>query len=151
MTQAAKDVEAYLLTLPDDRREVLSKLRGLILENLPGGFREEMSYGMIGYVVPHEMYPSGYHCNPRLPLPFMNIGSQKRHIAVYHMGLYAMPDLMDWFLTQWSLRVDGKPNMGKSCIRFGNMGRIPFDLIGELAGKVEVSQWVRCYETVVKA
>lgn len=150
MKQTTKEVEAYLDALPDDRREALSTLRASILTHLPEGFREEMSYGTIGYVVPHGIYPSGYHCDPRLPLPFMSIASQERYVAVYHMGLYAMPALMEWFLGEYGNRVAAKPDIGKSCIRFSNPGKIPFGLIGELAGKVEPREWIRVYEAVVK-
>ena len=150
MEPTSKKVEAYLYALPDDRREALSTLRASILAHLPEGFREEMSYGTIGYVVPHGIYPSGYHCDPRLPLPFMNIASQKRHVAIYHMGLYAMPSLMEWFLDEYGKTVAAKPDMGKSCIRFRNPGKIPFGLIGELAGKVEAREWIRVYEGTLK-
>ena len=150
MKSTSKEVEAYLYALPDDRREALSTLRASILPHLPEGFREEMSYGTIGYVVPHELYPAGYHCDPRLPLPFMSIASQKRHVAVYHMGLYAIPDLMRWFVSEYGTRVAAKPDMGKSCVRFGNPRKIPFGLLGELAGKVDPREWIRVYEAVVK-
>src|SRR5690606_17041529 len=89
--------EQYIEQLPDERKEAISKLRKVILENLPKGFSEEMSYGIIGYVVPKSIYPGGYHANPELPLPFINIASQKNHIAVYHSGIYAEKNLMDWF------------------------------------------------------
>lgn len=145
MAHSTDDVESYLNALPEDRREALSALRVTILANLPEGFREEMSYGMIGYVVPHEVYPRGYHVDPRLPLPFMSIASQKRHVAVYHMGLYAMPSLMEWFLDGHVHRTGRKPDMGKSCIRYTDLSKIPYPLIGELAGKVRAEEWIRVY------
>lgn len=109
-----------------------------------------MSYGMLGYVVPHKLYPDGYHCDPKLPLPFMNLASQKNFIAVYHSGMYADPKLMKWFTTQYGKRVEGKLDMGKSCVRFKKMEQIPFELIGELASKMTPEDWVKLYEKNVK-
>ena len=91
MTSHAKTPEEYLKELPADRKEPVAKLREVILKNLPNGFKETMSYGMLGYVVPHENYPAGYHCDPKLPLPFVNIASQKNFIAFYHMGFMPCP------------------------------------------------------------
>ncbi|HRI21013.1 MAG TPA: DUF1801 domain-containing protein [Panacibacter sp.] len=122
------------------------KLRNEILQNIPEGFQETMGYGMIGYVVPHSLYPKGYHCTPQLPLPFMNIASQKNFIAVYHMGVYADKSLYNWFVEEYSKLSSAKLDMGKSCIRFKNPGKIPFELIGKLAGKITVKQWIDIYE-----
>lgn len=110
-----------------------------------------MSYGMIGYVVPHSIYPSGYHCTPKLPLPFMNIASQKNFIALYHMGIYANPELLEWFTTEFPKHSTQKLDMGKGCIRFKKFDQIPFDLIAELAGKMSVEDWINCYETQIKS
>jgi hypothetical protein len=128
----------------------MHKLRSTILENLPEGFEEVMSYGMIGYVVPHEIYPPGYHCDNKLPLPFINIASQKHFIALYHMGIYADPELLDWFTTAYAKLITTKVDMGKSCIRFKKSELIPFDLIGELCEKITVKEWINTYEAVVK-
>lgn len=150
MQSAASSPSEYIEQLPLDRKEIFVKLRNAILKNLPKGFEERMSYGMIGYVVPHSIYPDGYHCDPKLPLPFINLASQKNHIGFYHMGLYSDTKLMDWFKQEYPKHVTGKIDMGKSCIRFKNMNKIPFDLIGELVGKVTPSEWIRKYESVVK-
>ncbi len=150
MTSAATNVKEYIDGLPADRKEAITQLRTVIQKKLPKGFQEEMSYGMIGYVVPHTLYPAGYHCNPKLPLPFMNIASQKNFIAVYHMGIYADPKLMDWFLAEFPKHSKSKLDMGKSCIRFKKTEQIPFELIGELASKMTVKDWVAMYEKQFK-
>jgi hypothetical protein len=146
----APSPEAYLAELPEDRRAVMEQLRSVVLENLPAGFEEVMSYGMLGYVVPHAIYPDGYHCDPKLPLPFMNLAAQKRFYAVYHMGIYADPDLMAWFQAGYAERVPTKLDMGKSCIRLKNPKHIPYDLIGELAGKMTPQDWIARYEAGVR-
>jgi hypothetical protein len=139
-------VEGYLASLPDDRKAAMEQLRSTIRQNLPAGFQEEMSYGMIGYVVPHTLYPKGYHCNPKLPLPMINLASQKNFIAVYHMGMYADQSILDWFTTEYAKTCSGKLDMGKSCVRFKKMTDIPYALLGELAAKISVEQWISCYE-----
>jgi len=150
MTSNAKTPEECLKELPADRKESVAKLREVILKNLPNGFKETMSYGMLGYVVPHENYPAGYHCDPALPLPFVNIASQKNFIAFYHMGIYAMPDLLEWFTKEYLKQSPSKLDMGKSCIRFKKPEHIPYKLIGELIKKVSVSKWIEVYESNVK-
>ena len=150
MQSTAKTVEEYLNELPEERKVALSTLRNSILKTIPKGFNEEMSYGMLGYVVPHSIYPSGYHCNPKLPLPFMNLASQKNFIAFYHMGIYAIPELLEWFTTEYPKHSSQKLDMGKGCIRFKKIDQIPFDLIAELAGKMSVKDWIECYETQIK-
>ena len=146
MQSKATTVEQYLAELPEDRKAAMLKLRNAIKENLPQGFEEVISYGMLGYVVPHSIYPSGYHCNPKLPLPFINLASQKNFIAVYHMGIYANKNLESWFVSEYPKHVKTKLDMGKSCIRFKKMDDIPFDFIGELAAKVSVEDWISNYE-----
>lgn len=146
MTSDAKTVEEYINNLPKDRKAAMTKLRKVILDNLPKKLSEEMSYGMIGYVVPHSIYPNGYHCNPKLPLPFMNIASQKNFIAVYHMGIYAKKELLDWFVSEYPKYVKRKLDMGKSCIRFKKIDEIPYELIGELVSKMTVQEWVSIYK-----
>lgn len=146
----AKSPQEYLEKCPDERREALVKLRSVINENLPDGFSEEMSYGMIGYVVPHALYPAGYHCTPDLPLPFLSFASQKNFIGLYHMGIYAQPELLKWFEDEWAARDLGKLDMGKSCIRFKKVEKIPFELIGELVSKMTPQDWIDVYEAAFK-
>jgi len=146
MQSKAEHPNQYIAELPEDRRIVIEKLRKVISINLPEGFKEVMSYGMIGYVVPHELYPNGYHCNPKLPLPFMNIASQKNFIALYHMGIYTNPELLNWFVSEYPKHCKSKLDMGKGCIRFKKMDDIPCDIIGELASKVTVEKWIDNYE-----
>jgi len=150
MQSKATTVESYLNDLSEERKEVINQLRKVILKNLPKGFAEGMAYGMIGYFVPHSIYPNGYHCDPKQPLPFLSMASQKNFIALYHMGIYMNPTLMDWFTAEYAKRVKGKLDMGKSCIRFKKMEQIPFDLIGELASKMTVDEWITCYEKALK-
>ena len=140
----------YISKLPKDRQEVVSELRKVVLDNLPKGFSEEMSYGMIGYVVPHSIYPDGYHCDPKLPLPFLSIASQKNFVAFYHMGIYSDEKLLDWFVKEYPNRSNYKLDMGKSCIRFKRMNDIPYELIGELVGRISVDNWIQTYETAIK-
>ena len=147
MQSTASSINDYLNEIPEERKTAFLKLRETILINLPEGFVEEMSYGMIGYIVPHSVYPKGYHCNPKLPLPFINLASQKNFIALYHMGIYANPELLDWFVAEFSKYSNQKLDMGKSCIRFKKMDQIPFDLIGELMQKISVPDWIDCYES----
>ena len=150
MQSKAINPQQYLEELPEGRKEPISKLREQILNNLPKGIEEVMNYGMLGYVIPHTVYPNGYHCNPKLPLPFMNLASQKNFIAVYSMVLYAKPEVMDWFTQAYTKRCKYKLDMGKSCIRFKKMDDIPFELIGELTAKVDTKEWIKIYENTVK-
>ena len=147
MQSIANNVEDYLIEIPAERKTAFLKLRETILNNIPDGFIEEMNYGMIGYIVPHSTYPNGYHCNPKLPLPFINLASQKNFIALYHMGIYANPQLLDWFVAEYPKHSTQKLDMGKSCIRFKKMDQIPFDLIAELMQKITVNEWIKCYES----
>lgn len=150
MTSNATSPEEYLEALPPDRRQAFTRLHTTILKNIPRGFKDVMSYGMIGYVVPHELYPGGYHCDPKLPLPFAAIASQKNYIAFYHMGIYAMPDLLQWFTTEYSKHSTAKLDMGKSCIRFKRPEHIPYRLIRELMKKITVEEWIKIYEQNIK-
>ena len=141
----------YLATLPADRRAVLERLRATVLENLPEGFEEIIQYKMLGYVVPLERYPAGYHVSKTpTPLPFINLAAQKSHYALYHMGIYSDPDLLAWFQAEYAKRIPTKLNMGKSCIRFKNEKQIPYELIGELVSKMSVADWISTYERVIK-
>ena len=150
MQSKATSPKQYLEELPEDRKEPVSKLRQQILDNLPKGIEELMNYGMLGYVVPHSVYSDGYHCNPKDPLPFMNLASQKNFVAVYSMVLYSRKNLMDWFTSEYTKRCKYKLDMGKSCIRFKKMEDIPFDLIGELTAKVSTEEWIDIYESAFK-
>ena len=141
--------ESIMQNWPEERKESLTLLRNTILTNIPEGFDERISYGMISYVVPHSIYPAGYHCKPSEALPFISFASQKNFVAIYHMGLYSDPELLRWFETEYAKRVKTKLDMGKSCIRFKKPDQIPFDLIAELCSKVTVDQWIKRYESVI--
>ena len=143
-------VAEILANLPEDRKEPFTKLHETILKNLPKGFEPGISYGMIGYVVPHTLYPAGYHCKPSEPLPFASLASQKASINFYHMGIYAKPELLEWFVTQYPKHSSQKLDMGKSCIRFKKPEHIPYDLIGELMTKMSVEEWINLYESNLK-
>ena len=145
-----ESVQEYLSALPAERKEAVEKLRQTINDNLPVGFEETMGYGMIAYVVPKSIYPAGYHCDKDLPLPFINIASQKNFIALYHMGIYANPDLLNWFIAEYPKHCISKLDMGKSCIRFKKLDQIPYQLIGELATKISPEQWITDYEQQFK-
>ncbi|KAA1247739.1 DUF1801 domain-containing protein [Aquimarina sp. RZ0] len=147
MQYEAKTPDEYINAIPEERKDAMNTLRKVIKENLPEGFSEKISYGMIGYIVPHTIFPEGYHCDPKLPLPFMNIASQKNFIAVYHSGIYASQELMDWFVAEYPKYVKTKLDMGKSCIRFKKIDQIPMQLIGELASKMTVNQWINIYKS----
>lgn len=142
----ANSPEQYLEQLPEDRRQAVSELRKVISENLPEGFSETVGYGMLAFVVPHSLYPKGYHCDPKLALPFINIASQKNFVALYHMGIYASKELHDWFVGEYPKHSKTKLDMGKSCIRFKKPDQIPFALIAELATKMSAQDWVSLYE-----
>lgn len=150
MQSKASTPKEYLESLPEDRKDAISKLRNIIRKNLPKGFQEIMGYGMLGYAVPHKIYPAGYHCNPKDPLPFMGLASQKNFIAVYHMGIYSDPKLLKWFTTEYPKHSTAKLDMGKSCMRFKKLDQIPYKLIGELAQKMTVKDWINLYEKELK-
>jgi uncharacterized protein YdhG (YjbR/CyaY superfamily) len=150
LNSAARTPEHYFETLPDDRKEPMRELRKIILKNLPSGFSEEMSYGMVGYVVPHSLYPKGYHCNPKLPLPFISLASQKNFIALYHMGIYGIKDMLEWFTLQYPKHSSYKLDMGKGCIRFKKPEQIPYELIAQLVKKISVEDWIKVYEMEIK-
>jgi len=147
MQSNAQTVEEYIGQVAENQLDAIKILRNIILENLPKGFVEQMSYGMVGYVVPFATYPNGYHCNPKLPLPFLNFAAQKNFIALYHMGIYANSDLLNWFTDEFPKHSNLKLNMGKGCIRFKNGSPIPYTLIGELVKKMEVADWINQYES----
>lgn len=151
MQSSAKTPDEYIAQLPEERRAAVKKLRAVVSKNIPKGFQECISYGMIGYVIPHSLYPDGYHCSPELPLPFANIASQKNFIALYHMGIYADKNLLDWFVKEFPKHSKAKLDMGKSCIRFKNPEHIPYDLIGELMKKISTKEWISLYEKNYKS
>ncbi len=150
MQYKADTPEDYISQLPTERKMVISKIRECILKNLPEGFEEQISYGMLGYVVPHKLYPDGYHVKPELPLPFVNLASQKNYVALYHSGIYADEKLLEWFVKEFPKHCKRKLDMGKSCVRFKSMDDIPYDLIGELCSKITVQDWINLYEKKTK-
>ena len=150
MQSSAATPKEYMENLPDDRKDAMSKLREVILKNLPKGFQEQMSYGMLGWVVPHSLYAPGYHCDPKLPLPFLAIASQKNFIAVYAMGMYADKNIHDWFVAEFPNHSKYKLDMGKGCVRFKKPDAIPFELIGQLVAKMTPEEWILLYESNLK-
>ncbi len=146
MHSDAKTPRDYLQELPPGRREIMEKLRAAVLENLPAGLEETMIYGMICYVIPHSLYPKGYHVDPKLPVTMLGIASQKNHIALYHMGIYAFPEVYGWFMSAYEKATGKKPDTGKSCVRFRPTANTPYGLLGELCGKVTVADYLRVYE-----
>lgn len=146
----ASTPEAYLESVPEERKAVMRRLHTLIMENLPEGFEAGVGYGMMGYTVPHSLYPAGYHCDPKQPLPFMGLASQKNNISFYHMGLYADPELLAWFTSEYPKYNKTKLDMGKSCIRFKKEENIPFPLLAELVRKMKPDDWIRLYESNLK-
>jgi uncharacterized protein YdhG (YjbR/CyaY superfamily) len=150
MQSKASTPEQYLNELPEDRKEGIRKLRDVIAANIPKGFQEGMGYGMPGWDVPHSIYPSGYHCDPKQPLPFVGYASQKNNISFYHMGLYSNPELLNWFVSEYPKHSSRKLDMGKSCVRFKKTEHIPYELIGELMTKMTPQDWIALYEREMK-
>ncbi len=150
MQSKATTVEAYVAELPEDRQKMINEFRKVIKKNLPKGFQECMNYGMIGWVVPHSKYPGGYHCNPKDPLPFMGLASQKNSVNFYHMGIYGDPKLLKWFTDEHAKASPKKLDMGKSCVRYKKAEDMPLKLIGELAAKISVDEWIARYEKMLK-
>ncbi len=149
MQYKATSPEDYISQIPAERKAPMERLRKVILDNLPKGFEEGMNYNMIGFYVPHSIYPNGYHCDASLPLSFMNIASQKNFIALYHMGIYAKKELLDWFVTEYPKHCKYKLDMGKGCIRFKKTEDIPYQLIAELTSKMTADEWITIYENAV--
>lgn len=141
MKSGATTVEEYLQGLPADRRAAINAVRKVILAKLPKGYVECISYGMIGYVVPHSLYPAGYHCNPKLPLPLANLGSQKSHMVLHVMTLYFDPAVEKWFRDAWAA-AGKKLDMGKACVRFKKIEDVPLDVIGRLIARVPVKEYI---------
>lgn len=145
-----KSIKDILDNIPHDRAEAFIGLHEVITKNLPKGFEAAISYGSLGYVVPHSVYPAGYHCKPEEPLPFAGLASQKHTISFYHMGIYVDKSLLDWFVKEYPKHCKQRLDMGKSCIRFKKFDDIPYELIGELMTKIEVDEWIRIYEKNLK-
>jgi hypothetical protein len=150
MQSKAVTVEQYLKELPTERKEIIKSLRDLFKNNLPKGFEERMEYGMISFVIPHSIYPEGYHCDPKKGVPFISIASQKNAITIYHMGMYSDSELLNWFQSEWVKHSTKKLDMGKSCIRFKKSEDVPLKLITSLAKKITVKKWIDTYEKVLK-
>ncbi len=149
MQSQAKTVAEYLQELPEDRRTAISAVRAVIRKNLPKGLVEVMSYGMIGYVVPHKLYPQGYHCSPEQPLPYANLGSQKNHMALYLMTVYGNPKVEAWLRERFAA-AGKKLDMGKSCIRFKKIEDLPLEVIGEAFARVSVADYIMCCEDALR-
>lgn len=141
--------DEYVASLPEERRAPVSAIRSAINSNLPKGFKEIVGYG-INWVVPHELYPAGYHCNPEHPLGYMGLASQKQYISLYDMCLYGGADHLEWFRQEWPQHTSRKLDMGKSCIRFKKFDDLPLELIGKLAAKATPEQWIEIYERAMK-
>jgi hypothetical protein len=149
MQSKAANVEQYLAELSEDRREALQAIRQAILANLPPGYEEGMQYGMIGYFVPHSVYPPGYHCDPKQPLPFAALASQKNYISVYLMCVYGHREHERWFREAWA-KTGKKLDMGKSCVRFKRIDDVPLQVIGQAIRRVPAKKFIEYYESAVK-
>lgn len=144
-------ISTYIAAVDEARRTAFENLYNAVKQNIPTQFTEQIIYGQIGFVVPKTIYPAGYHCTPELPLPFVTLAAQKSHIALYHMGIYMMPEVYDWFVAEYPKHSKRKLDMGKSCIRFKKADDIPFELIGTLMQKISVAQYVATYEDILNA
>jgi uncharacterized protein YdhG (YjbR/CyaY superfamily) len=140
-------VSDYIDNVKEERKSVFLQVLEAVRKGIPSDFEECLSYGMIGFVVPHSLYPKGYHCDPKLPLPFISIANQKNSINLYHMGIYANADLLDWFVDSYNKSSGSKLDMGKSCIRFNPKKEIPYLLIQELCSKMKAEEWIKLYES----
>jgi Domain of unknown function (DU1801) len=148
MQSKAATVDEYLAQLPADRREAIATIRDVIRQNLDTDYEEGMQYGMIGYYVPHRIWPAGYHCDPKQPLPFAGLASQKNHLAVYLMCVYGNRDHESWFRTAWA-KTGKKLDMGKSCIRFKKLEDAALDVIGEAIRRVPAAIYIAAYQALL--
>ena len=146
MQSKATNVDEYVASLPEDRREAISALRKVILKNLPKGYEEGMQWGMPSYFVPLSAYPAGYHCQPDQPLPFVGLASQKNHMAFYGFCIYMDEALKNRFVEDWK-KTGKKLDMGKSCVRFKKLEDLPIDLIGSAIARTPVAGYIGIYET----
>ena len=144
------NIKEYINLLEVDRKKIILKLINVIDNNIPRGFEKIMNYGIPSFVVPHSIYPNGYHCDKTLPLPFISVASQKHFVAVYHFGLYANSKVMNWFVSEYPLYSKRKLDMGKGCIRFKKFNEIPYELIGVLSTKMTIKDWINIYEQNIK-
>jgi hypothetical protein len=151
MSNSRIEIQHYINEVEEERRGCFQRLFDIIENNIPEGFQSQMGYGMPGWVVPFSRFTSGYHCDPKLPLPFLNIAAQKKHISIYHMGIYADRELLDWFQSEYPKHCKLKLNMGRSCIRFRNPKKIPFELVGELVSRMTVDEWIELYKRNLKS
>ena len=143
-------IKDYINSLASDRKTTITQLINVIEQNIPKGFEKVMNYGMPSFVIPHSIYPNGYHCDTTLPLPFIGVSNQKYSISLHHMGLYANPELLNWFKSEYPKHSNAKLDMGKSCIRFKKFNEIPYELIGILSNKMTVKNWIDIYEQNIK-
>ena len=143
-------IKDYINSLESDRKKTITQLINVIEQNIPKGFKKVMNYGMPSFVVPHSIYPNGYHCDTTLPLPFIGVSNQKSSISLHHMGLYPHPKLLNWFKSEYPKHSNTKLDMGKSCIRFKKFNEIPYELIGILSSKMTVNNWIDIYERNIK-
>lgn len=150
MTSPAKTVEEYLASLPEDRRTAISAVRQVILENLPKGYEEGMQYGLIGYFVPHSLYPKGYHCDPKQPLNYAGLGSQKNHMALYLMCAYGDTEIDAWFRDAYA-KSGKKLDMGKACVRFKKLDDLPLDVVGKVIAMVPPEKYIARVESILAA
>lgn len=150
MKYEAKNVEDYIFQLPEDRKQPIEKLRKIITDNISSEFEETIIYGMIGYILPHSIYPEAYSVDSKIPLSFINLASQKDYISLYHSAIQIFPDVLEWFQKEYPKHVKTKLDMGKDCIRFKNMKTIPYDLIGELCRKITLEEYINKYEEYLK-
>lgn len=132
--------------LPAERAEATKQLQAIFSKNLPKGFEEKASAKALEYVVPHSLYPEGYHCNPKQALPFISIMNQKNALTLHHLGFYGSQELTDWFAAEYAKVMPTKLDMGKGCVRFKKMDQIPYDLIKTLAKKISPEDWIAIYE-----
>ena len=143
-------VKDYINLLESDRGEIVTQLINVIEQNIPKGFEKVMNYGMPSFVVPHSIYPNGYHCDKTLPLPFIGVSNLKSSISLHHMGLYANSELLNWFRSEHPKHSKTKLDMGKGCIKFKNFNEIPYKLIGILSERMTVKNWIDTYEQNIK-
>lgn len=145
MQSKAATVADYLAELPADRRAAIQTVRKIIRDNLDPAYQEAMQYGMIGYSVPHSVFPAGYHCDPKQPLPFAALASQKNHMAVYLMCGYGDPKFKTWFESAWA-KVGKKHDAGKSCIRFQKIEDLSLEVLGEAIRRVPTATFIANYQ-----
>ncbi len=150
MTITAKNVAEYIEQIPDNQKELFLSILNIIRKNIPQGFEECINYKMPSWVVPHSLYGSGYHCDPKLPLPFLAVGIQKNSVNLYHMGIYADTELYNWFINEYDNLDLKKLDIGKSCMRFKKIEEFPKNLVGDLIQKTNPTDWINIYEKAFK-